>query len=52
MVKFLDIVEECKRVEIDCDRCNYQKECHRLAVHLEDASPIMIAELVQENKEF
>jgi hypothetical protein len=52
MIKFLDLVAACKEVNIDCDRCKYQKECAKVAEHLEDASPIAIAALVQENKEF
>jgi hypothetical protein len=52
MVKFLELVEACKKVEIDCDRCAYQNECAKVAEYLDEASPVMIAELVQENKEF
>ena len=52
MIKFLDLVEVCKEVNIDCDRCPNQKECAKVAQYLEDASPIMIAALVQENEEF
>lgn len=50
-MKFLELVEECKRIAIDCDLCKCQKECAKLAARLEDASPIMLAELVQNNKE-
>lgn len=52
MIKFLDLVAECEKVAIDCDRCKYQKECAKVAEYLEDASPIMIAAMVQDNKEF
>ena len=52
MIKFLELVEACKEVDIDCERCAYRKECNKVAEYLEDASPIVIANLVQENKEF
>lgn len=48
-MKFLDLVQACKEVEIDCDRCKYQKECSKFSQSLEGASPVMIAKIVQEN---
>ena len=50
-MKFFDLVKECERVKIDCDLCECQKECAKVAQSLEDASPIMIAKLVQDNEE-
>jgi hypothetical protein len=50
-MKFLDLVKKCEEVAIDCDKCQHQKECSQFTAYLEDASPIMIAKLVQENQE-
>lgn len=50
-MKFLDLVQICQEVEIDCDRCPKQKECAQFSEYIEDASPVMIAKIVQENEE-
>ena len=50
-MKFLDLAKVCQEVDIDCDRCPNQKECAQFTEYLKDASPVMIVQLVQENKE-
>lgn len=50
-MKFLDLVQKCEEVDIDCDKCQHQRECAKFSRHIEEASPIAIANLVQNNEE-
>lgn len=51
-MKFSEIVKTCESVKIDCDVCPCQKECHKVAQHLEEISPIGIRDMVEKDMEF
>ena len=50
-MKFSELVKKCEEVQIDCDKCEAQKECAKFAAHLEDMSPIGIKKLVEEDED-
>lgn len=51
-MKITEIAKQCEKVKINCDVCPCQKECSRVTEYLEDASPVMIVKMVQEDKDF
>ena len=48
-MKFLELARYCEKIDIDCDRCDHQKECAKFAEYLEEASPIAIVGMVENN---
>ena len=50
-MKFSELVKKCEEVQIDCDKCEAQKECAKFAAFMEDMSPIGIKDLVEKDKE-
>lgn len=51
-MKLTKLAEYCNSIYIDCDICEHRNECDAFVSYIEDASPAMIVEIVEEDKEF
>ena len=50
-MKFSELVKKCEAANIDCDKCEAQKECAKFAALVDNMSPIGLKQLVEEDKE-
>ena len=50
-MKFSELVKKCEEVQIDCDKCEAQKECAKFAEYMENLSPIGVKQMVEGDKE-
>jgi len=51
-MKFKDLAKYCRSIDIDCGICEYKDECELFTSAIENASPAIIVEMVEDNKEF
>lgn len=45
-----ELAKKCQERNINCDGCPYKEVCDNLQYMLEDASPVTIVELVDNNR--
>lgn len=50
-MKFSELVKKCEEVQIDCDKCEAQKECAKFAQYIDEMSPIGIKKMVEEDED-
>ena len=50
-MRFSDLANYCESIDIDCNKCNKKEECERFTAELDEASPVLIRNLVKEDKE-
>lgn len=51
-MKFKDLAKYCRSIDIDCGICEHKDECEIFTSAIENASPAIIVEMVDDNKEF
>ena len=52
-MKFSELVRYCEEVAaIDCDKCEHKTECNAFTRALEEISPVGVANIVKEDREF
>lgn len=50
-MKIRELADYCKSININCDECMHKKECDNWEDNIAYASPVMIVDMVDKNKD-
>lgn len=50
-MKIRELADYCKSIELNCDECIYKEKCDNWGDVISNASPIMIVDMVDKNKD-